>query len=105
MTIRVDYDDGLVVWLNGQEILRSQFTAASGVPAWDWGQLTTDKESSNKLGPDPGRWNQPVSNLFDGTDNPEGSIIDYTFDVVFDPTAVDVADKLATSWGSIKAYQ
>ena len=105
ITIRIDYDDGVAVWLNGVEVLRSQFTAAEGIPAWDWGQLTTDKESSNKLGPDPTRWDQPVSNIFTGDDNPENSIIDYTFDVVFDPTAVELSNKLTTSWGSIKAYQ
>jgi hypothetical protein len=104
MTIRIDYDDGVVVWLNGVEVLRSQFAAATGVPAWDWGQLTSDTESSNKLGPDPSRWTQPVSNLFDGQDNPDGSIINYTFEVEFDPTAVEHSSKLTTSWGSIKAY-
>jgi len=104
ITIRIDYDDGVVVWLNGAEVLRSQMTTAVAVPAWDWGQ-SENHESSNKLGPDPSRWSQPVSNIFDvGGDNPENSIIDYTFDVVFDSTAVESTDKLATSWGSIKAY-
>lgn len=105
MTIRIDYDDGVVAWLNGEEILRAQFIAATGIPAWDWGQLTNDKESSNKLGPDPTRWSQPVSNIFTGADNPSDSIIDYTFDVAFDPTAVEPVDKLTTSWGSIKALR
>ena len=104
MTIRIDYDDGVVVWLNGEEILRSQFTAAEGVPAWGWGQLTDDKESSNKLGPDPSRWSQPMSNIFTGADNPSGSIIDYTFDVVPGRIAVEPTGKLATSWARVKAH-
>jgi hypothetical protein len=105
MTIRIDYDDGVVVWLNGVEVLRSNMTTSVDVPRWDWGQ-SENHESSNKLGPDPTRWNQPVSNLFGvGQDNPEASIIDYTFDVAFDSTAVEPADKLTTSWGSIKAYR
>lgn len=103
ITIRIDYDDGVVVWLNGMEVLRSNMTTDAAVPSWDWGQ-SENHESSNKLGPDPSRWNQAVSNLFGvGQDNPEGSIIDYTFDVVFDPTAVEPSSKLTTSWGSIKA--
>ena len=104
MTIRIDYDDGVVVWLNGQEVLRSQMTIADAVPGWIWG-TAENHESSNKLGPDPTRWDLPVSNLFGvGEDNPEGTIIDYTFDVAYDPTAVSSGGKLATSWGNIKAY-
>lgn len=104
LTIRIDYDDGVVVWLNGEEVLRSQFVAAEGIPDWGWAQLTTDKESSNKVGPDPGRWNQPVSNIFTGADNPEGSIIEYTFDVK-PGLSVDPQDKLAALWGDIKVYR
>lgn len=104
MTIRIDYDDGVVVWLNGVEVLRANMTTAVDIPAWDWNQ-SQNHESSNKLGPDPTRWDGAVSNLFGvGEDNPEPLIIDYTFDVVFDSTAVEFTDKLATSWGSIKAY-
>jgi hypothetical protein len=45
-----------------------------------------------------------VSNLFGvGQNNPEPLIIDYTFDVVFDPTAVEPTGKLATSWAEVKA--
>lgn len=105
MTIRIDYDDGVVVWLNGVEVLRSNMTTGADVLRWDWGQ-SENHESSNKLGPDPTRWDQPVSNLFGvGDDNPENTIIDYTFDVVYDSTAVEPADKLTTSWGSIKAHR
>ena len=79
-------------------------TTADVIPGWIWGQAE-NHESSNKLGPDSSRWSQPVSNLFGvGNDNPENSIIDYTFTVEFDSTAVESTDKLATSWGSIKAY-
>jgi len=101
LSIRIDYDDGVVVWLNGEEVLRSQFVAAKGVPGWGWGQLTTDKESSNKPGPDPSRWKQPVSNILTGADNPEGSIIEYTFDVK-PGLSVEPQGKLAGTWGSLK---
>jgi hypothetical protein len=103
ITIRIDYDDGVIVWLNGAEVLRSQMTVTDAVPGWIWG-TAENHESSNKLGPDPSRWNATVSNLFAfGQDNPEASIIDYTFNVVFDPTAVEPTGKLATSWASVKA--
>jgi hypothetical protein len=102
MTIRIDYDDGVIVWLNGVEVLRSQMTVTDAVPGWIWG-TAENHESTNKPGPDPSRWEAPVSNLFNfGQDNPEGTIIDYTFDVVFDPTAVETTGKLATTWGSFK---
>jgi len=104
MTIRIDYDDGVIVWLNGAEVLRSNMTTADVVPSWIWGQ-SENHESSNKLGPDPSRWDGASSNIFGvGQVNPEPLIIDYTFDVVFDSTAVEPTAKLATSWGSIKAY-
>ena len=103
MTIRIDYDDGVIVWLNGVEVLSSQMTTAEAIPGWIWG-TAENHESTNKLGPDPTRWTAPVSNIFGvGGDNPEGSIIDYTFDVVFDPTAVESTGKIATSWARIKA--
>jgi hypothetical protein len=105
MTIRIDYDDGVVVWLNGVEVLRSNMTTNAAVPNWNWGQ-SENHESSNKLGPDPTRWDQPVSNLFGvGQDNPENSIIDYSFNVAFDPTSVDPADGITTLWGSIKTHR
>ncbi len=102
MTIRIDYDDGVIVWLNGMEILRSQLTTDDAVPGWIWG-TAENHESSNLLGPDPARWDLPVSNLFGvGEDNEEHTIIDYTFDVAFDPTAVEPAGKVSTLWGRIK---
>lgn len=105
LTIRIDYDDGVVVWLNGEEVLRSQLTIADAIPGWIWG-VAENHESSNLLGPNPARWDLPVSNLLGvGKDNPEASIIDYTFDVEFDPTAVEPGNKLATSWGNIKTHR
>lgn len=102
MTIRIDYDDGVIVWLNGMEVLRSQMTIDDAVPGWIWG-VAENHESSNQLGPDPTRWDLAVSNLFGvGEDNPEHTIIDYTFDVVFDPTAVEPAGKVSTLWSRIK---
>jgi len=102
MTIRIDYDDGVIVWLNGHEVLSTEMTIADPIPGWIWG-TAENHESTNKLGPDPSRWDAPVSNIFGvGTDNPEGTIIDYTFEVAFDPTAVSPKAKLTATWGSIK---
>lgn len=101
MTIRIDYDDGVIVWLNGVQVLRSQVYTEEPVPEWNDG--AENHESSNKLGPDPTRWDAAVSNIFDaGGDNPEATIIDYTFDVVYDPTAVEPGGKLSSLWGSLK---
>ena len=106
MTIRADYDDACIVWLNGVEVLRANMGGDAqeeiAVPEWDF--IPTSKESTNKPGPDPTRWESPVSNLFGpADDNPNASIVVLEFDVVFDPTAVEPAGKLTTSWGSIKA--
>lgn len=103
LTIRIDYDDGVIVWLNGVEVLRANMVIPEAVPNWDWG-LSENHESTNKLGPDPTRWAAPASNLFGvGEVNPSDTIIDYTFDVVFNLAPVEPAGKLAASWGSIKA--
>jgi len=47
--LAVDYDDGYVAWLNGQEIHRST-TMPSGVPDWD--TVSNPHESSNGTLPD-----------------------------------------------------
>lgn len=104
LTIRIDYDDGVIVWLNEVEVLRSNMITAEPIPDWDWGS-SENHESTNIAAPNPTRWNAPVSNLFGvGQDNPEGSIIDYTFDVESGARAVESTGKLTTSWGSIKSY-
>lgn len=103
LTIRIDYDDGVIVWLNEEEVLRSNMITAEEVPGWGWGS-SENHESTNIAAPNPARWNAPVSNLLEvGQDNPEGSIIEYTFDVK-PGLSVESTGKLATSWGSIKAY-
>ncbi len=102
MTIRADYDDGFIAWLNGVEIVRANMGTDDAVP--EWNHSATSHESTNKPGPDASRWAEPVSNLFGaGDDNPSGSIVEYTFDVVLQVgTAVHPAGKLSTVWGSIK---
>lgn len=101
LTIRIDYDDGVIVWLNEEEVLRSNMTTAEEVPGWGWGS-SENHESTNKAAPDPSRWNAAVSNLLEvGQDNPEGSIIEYTFDVKLG-FSVEPQAKLATTWGGLK---
>jgi len=102
MTIRVDYDDSFIIWLNEVEVVRSNMRT-DDVPEWD--HDAGGHESTNKPGPDPTRWDAPVSNLIENQqdDNPNGSIVVYTFDVGFDPTAVEPTGKLATSWAGVKA--
>jgi len=103
MTIRIDYDDGVIVWLNEVEVLRSNMITAVDVPNWNWG-ISENHESTNISAPNPARWDAPVSNLLTaGADNPDGTIIDYTFDVVLGRIAVEPTGKLATSWASVKA--
>jgi hypothetical protein len=102
MTIRADYDDGFIAWLNGVEICRANI--GTDDPAPEWNHEATSKESTNKPGPDPTRWDEPVSNLFGaGDDNPSGSIVEYTFDVAFSPSAVQPTGKLPTVWAAIKS--
>jgi hypothetical protein len=102
MTIRADYDDGFIVWLNGVEVVRANMGTEDPVP--EWNHKATSHESTNIKGPNPDRWKKPVSNLFGpADDNPSGSIVEYTFDVVFSPVAaVQPAGKLSTLWGAIK---
>ncbi len=107
MTIRLDYDDSFIIWLNEVEVVRANMRT-DGLPEWD--HDAGGHESTNIRGPNPARWNAPVSNLIvnQGDDNPDGSIVEHTFDVVFDPKAVDPsgavepAGKLSILWGAIK---
>lgn len=102
MTIRIDYDDGVIVWLNEVEVLRSNMTTVAEVPGSGWG-VSENHESTNIAAPNPKRWNSPVSNLLEvGQDNPEGTIIDYTFDITLDPKPVESQGKLAALWGGLK---
>ena len=102
MTIRVDYDDSFIIWLNEVEVVRSNMRT-DGLPEWD--HDAGGHESTNKPGPDPSRWNATVSNLItnQADDNPDGSIVVHTFDVAFSPSAVQPAGKLPTVWAAIKS--
>ena len=102
MTVRVDYDDAFILWINGMEVVRANVgTDDSGL---NWDHDPTSHESTNKPGPDATRWAEPVSNLFGaGDDNPNGAIVDFTFAVAFNPvTAVEAKGKLATVWGDLR---
>ena len=50
--IGADYDDGVVVWINGVEVFRSLEMPGGGVPAWD--ASATPHESSNGALPNYG---------------------------------------------------
>jgi len=106
MTIRVDYDDSFIIWLNEVEVVRANMRT-DGLP--EWNHDAGGHESTNIRGPNSARWDAPVSNLIENQqdDNPNGSIVVHTFDVVFDPTvtpggAVEPTGKMATLWGAIK---
>ena len=102
MTVRGDYDDAFILWINGMEVVRANVgTDDSGL---NWDHDPTSHESTNKPGPDATRWAEPVSNLFGaGDDNPNGAIVDFTFAVAFNPvTAVEAKGKLATVWGDLR---
>ena len=107
MTIRLDYDDSFIIWLNEVEVVRANMRT-DGLP--EWNHDAGGHESTNIQGPNPARWDAPVSNLIvnQGDDNPNGSIVVHTFDVVFDPKAVDptraveLTGKVTTLWGAIK---
>ncbi len=102
MTIRVDYDDCFIIWLNEVEVVRSNMRT-DGLPEWD--HDGGGHESTNKPGPDPSRWNATVSNLItnQADDNPDGTIVVYTFDVAFSPSAAQPTGKLPTVWAAIKS--
>ena len=101
MTVRVDYDDSFILWLNEVEVVRSNMRT-DDLPEWD--HDAGGHESTNKPGPDPSRWDAPVSNLIENQDddNPNGSIVVYEFNVAYDPTAIEPTGKVATLWGAIK---
>jgi hypothetical protein len=101
MTIRVDYDDSFIFWLNEVEVVRANMRT-DDIPEWD--HDAGGHESTDKPGPDPTRWDAPVSNLIENQqdDNPDGTIVVYTFDVTFEPSAAEPAGKVATMWGAIK---
>ena len=104
ITIRADYDDGCIVWLNEVEILRVNMGTDTAVPAWDFGAVS--HESTNLPGPNAARWNATVSNLLGvADDNADGTIVVTTAPVRFmdTSTSVEPAGKLTTAWATLKS--
>jgi hypothetical protein len=89
----VDYDDGYVAWLNGVEIWRSGGMLGRGdPPPWNassGGHGSTEQAKGN---PNPNRWN---------AGGIEKKQID--FEAKLGDIAVEPIDKLAVTWGNIKA--
>lgn len=82
-----DFDDGCVIWINGVEVARESNTDIPDEPEWDsW----TDKGSGH-------------SHEASKTDPPQYEFVKLNVKVIGNPLAVEPADKLATSWGEIKA--
>ena len=82
-----DFDDGCVIWINGVEVAREANTDIPDEPEWDsW----TDKGSGH-------------SHEASKTDPPTYEWVELDVKVIGNPFAVEPADKLATSWGEIKA--
>lgn len=104
MTIRVDYDDCFIIWLNEAEVVRCNMRT-DDLP--EWNHDGGGHESTNIKGPDPSRWNATVSNLIENQqdDNPDGTIVVYTFDVVYEASAAEPAGKLVSTWAGIKSVR
>ena len=76
-----------MIWINGVEVARESNTDIPDEPEWDsW----TDKGSGH-------------SHEASKADPPRYEFVKLNVKVIGNPLAVEPADKLATSWGEIKA--
>ena len=89
----MDYDDGYVAWLNGVEIWRSGGMVGRGnPPPWNAASGGHGSSEQPKGKPNPNRWNQGLI---------ESKPIKFKSKV--GDISVEPIDKLAISWGNIKA--
>ena len=93
LTFYVDYDDGYVAWLNGEEIWRSGGMDGRGnPPPWNTASGGHGSSEQPKGTPNPNRWNhgdiesKPIS-----------------FEARRGDLAVEAIGKLATTWAGIKS--
>ncbi len=97
LILLVDYDDQYIAWLNGVEIARSASAPGSkgDIPAWNASQGGIANRGSAELPagkPNKARWVNAAI---------EKKVVDFGFGGA-SPLAVEVTDKLTTTWGSIK---
>lgn len=86
LVLGVDYDDGVVIWINGVEVARTDGTDLPEKPTWD---SRTDKGSKH-------------SHEASKKDPPAYEEVELKFEVVAGGVAVEPAGKLATTWAIIK---
>jgi len=92
LTFYVDYDDGYVAWLNGEEIWRSGGMAGKGEPPkWNGGSGGHGSSEQPKGEPNKNRWNHAV------TESKPINFIPKKGDL-----AVEAMGKLAALWGGLK---
>jgi len=100
LIFKVDYDDGYILWLNGEEIARTANVAALSpvgqIPKWDVsaarGAMGGHEASNQAAGkPNPNRWTHAL-------------IVTHTVNVEFggQATTVQKQDKLSVLWGGLK---
>ncbi len=93
LTFYVDYDDGYVAWLNGEEIGRSGGMVGKGdPPPWNPGSGGHGSSEQPKGNPNPNRWNHGLI---------ESKPIDFV--AKKGDIAVEPIGKLAATWAGIKS--
>jgi hypothetical protein len=109
ITLRIDYDDSYILWLNGVEIARSAniatLSASPEIPAWDVSKVVdsmADVEATKVPAgmPNSDRWAKPVT-PFD--QDVHETIHEIVVAVDFGgSTPVEPGGKLTTTWGYMK---
>jgi hypothetical protein len=109
ITIRVDYDDSYILWLNGVEIARSANIATLSpmgeIPAWDVSQVVDsmpDVEATKVPAgmPNAERWTKPVTPFTEDVHETIHELV-----IAVEPavtTAVEAKGKLATVWAGLR---
>jgi len=111
ITLRVDYDDSYIFWLNGTEIARTAniatLSASPEIPAWDVSKVVDsmpDIEATKVPAgkPNPDRWDEPVT-PFEQDVHETIHVIEIDVDFGGGTVlAVEPGGKLTTSWGNLK---
>jgi hypothetical protein len=110
VTLRIDYDDSYILWLNGTEVARSAniatLSASPEIPAWDVSRVVDsmpDVEATKFPAgmPNADRWGATVT-PFDQDVHETIHEIEIAVDFAGGSTAVEPGGKLATSWATMK---
>ena len=98
VTVRVDYDDGYILWLNGVEIVRSanilNLSKVGDIPKWD-------VSAPRGVLPNHGATQQPAGKPNKNRAYQEAHDLDVEYGGQ-DALSVDSRGKLTTTWGSLK---